>query len=140
MGGGGGGAKRGRGSVHVGGCFFCVCVWGGGGGGSQKELCSFWRVLLVAFISSLSFYYGYPFDNTVVPLGPMASTLSTLNSPMSWIAQFKLPKEISMPLFSFAATTPWFDAYRDTYLEFPKQSEHETIKHYISGMLDTWWG
>ena len=39
-------------------------------------------------------------------------------------------------LFSTAASTPWFDAYRDTYLDFLKQSDHETIRHYISGMLN----
>ena len=32
------------------------------------------------------------------------------------------------------ASTPWFDAYKDTYLDFLKQSDHETIKHYVSGM------
>ena len=28
--------------------------------------------------------------------------------------------------------TPWYEVYRDTFLDHLKQSDHETIKHYVS--------
>jgi len=36
-------------------------------------------------------------------------------------------------LFVIAASTAWFEAYRNTYLDFLKQSDHEPIKHYVAG-------
>ncbi len=35
------------------------------------------------------------------------------------------------------ASTPWFEAYRNTYLDFLKQSDHEPIKHYVAGEGNT---
>lgn len=41
------------------------------------------------------------------------------------------------------STTPWYEAYRDTFLDHLKQSDHETIKHYVSGEFAAinvqWW-